>query len=109
MGAHIVDNYQGELKVMLYPSDNQIDSASINAQMAETGCVRLATGRKAGKIPDDLYHLRRWPRRNVEHCGSLGIPGRMILMRSADLADGTRQLDKSKHFAKLVTLDVINE
>merc|ERR1712166_613910 len=54
--AHIVDNYQGELKVMLYPSDNQIDSASINAQMAETGCVRLATGRKAGKIPDDLYH-----------------------------------------------------
>merc|ERR1712086_776282 len=24
--------------------------------MAETGCVRLATGRKAGKIPDDLYH-----------------------------------------------------
>jgi hypothetical protein len=30
-------------------------------------------------------------------------------MRSADLADGTRQLDKSKLFAKLVTVDVINE
>jgi len=30
-------------------------------------------------------------------------------MRSADLADGTRQLDKSKLVAKLVTLDVINE
>jgi len=56
--AHIVDNYQGELKVMLYPSDNLTDSASINAQMVETGCVRLATGRKAGKIPDDLYNAQ---------------------------------------------------
>jgi staphylococcal nuclease domain-containing protein 1 len=56
--AHIVDNYQGELKVMLYPADNNTDDASINAQMLETGCVRLPTGRKAGKgakIPAGLY------------------------------------------------------
>merc|ERR1711865_81363 len=52
--VHIQDNYQGELKVLLQEQQNQTVADSINAQMIGTGCVRLLSGRKAGKIPAEL-------------------------------------------------------
>lgn len=56
--VHIQDNYQGELKVLLQEQQNQSVAESINAQMVRTGCVRLLSGRKAGKIPDELVQAQ---------------------------------------------------